>query len=210
MRAALAVVAALAVAGAPAVAAPAPPAGKKHEPVAAAKKRAKQKRERAAKRRAAARRHAAAKRREAARRKALAEQQASVAPATDATAPALPATPVAPVIDAVLAPVAAAPLARTLSVAVAEFTMTPSRTLLGSGLVTIELRNVGEDPHDLRIDTEAGVAVETWDELAPGDPGRPSRDTKQVELAPGTYRLLCTITGHAALGMATQVTVAAG
>jgi hypothetical protein len=76
-------------------------------------------------------------------------------------------------------------------------------------LVTVELRNVGEDPHDLEIDTLSGVQVALWDDLLPGDLGRPTTDVKTVALAPGTYRFYCTLPGHAAAGMDTQLTVAA-
>ena len=193
MRRLLAVLLALAVGG-PALAHGAAPAGKQR---AVAKLKQQER---------AARRHAAAKRREMARRHAAAAAQ--VAGVSDAPAPVLPDPVVAvPTPEPVVPP---APLPRTLSVAAKEFALTPSRTRVGAGSVTVEFRNAGEDPHDLRLDGAAGLLVALWDELLPGDLGRPTTDTRTVTLLPGTYRFVCTLPGHEAAGMATQIDVVAG
>lgn len=209
MRRLLAVLLVLAVGAGPAAASVA--SAGKPGPLAAKQAKAKAKKKAAAKRRAQARKRALAKRREAARLQAQAEQQAAapVVPAPEAPAGPAVTTPAADSDPAAETPPVAA-LAWTVSIAVDEFTLTPTRSLLGSGLVTIELRNVGEDPHDLRVDTLAGAQVALWAELAPGEFGRPATDVKQVALTPGGYRFYCTLPGHAALGMDKQLTVAAG
>lgn len=114
-------------------------------------------------------------------------------PAADPAAPAAPSAP-------------AAPLPRTLGVSAKEFRLTLTRTLVGAGDVTIELRNAGEDGHDLRIDTLDGAPIAAWDEL----PAEAPAVARTVTLAAGTYRLYCSLPGHAAAGMDTRLTVSAG
>ena len=118
---------------------------------------------------------------------------APAAPAADPTGP--PTPPSAP----------AAPLPHTLGVSAKEFTLTLTRTLVGDRAVTIELRNTGEDGHDLHVDTLGGTPVAAWDELAADAPAV----AKTVTLAAGTYRLYCSLPGHAAAGMDTRLTVGA-
>jgi plastocyanin len=105
----------------------------------------------------------------------------------------------------------AAPLARTLGVTEADapagrFLLSLSRTLVGAGTVTVSVRNASQDPHDLRIEALDGTLVRQWDPLAP----LAVPDPVGVSLTPGTYRIYCTLPGHAALGMDKQITVAAG
>ena len=48
-----------------------------------------------------------------------------------------------------------------------EFSLTLSRPEVGAGSVTIEVRNAGEDPHDLVVSTEGtGTEVARFEELA--------------------------------------------
>jgi hypothetical protein len=206
MRPVLAILALLAVGvAAPADARQAPP----KKPVAAAKKPAKKKPcpRKAAKRKACGKKPA---------RKPGAKQPArtpvvtapTTAPSTGTPAgetPAeTPATGPAPATDPTPPPVTT-PLSRVLSVTEKEFSLTLSRTTLGAGDVTIQVRNWGEDPHDLRIDSIGGIFSGTWNELAPG-----AIETKAFALTAGSYRLWCTLPGHAALGMDKQISVAAG
>ena len=108
----------------------------------------------------------------------------------------------APAADpAPAAPVAALP--RTLGVSASEFALALTRTVVGAGAVTIQLRNAGEDGHDLHVTALDGTPVAAWDELAAEAPAV----TKVVTLAPGTYRLYCSLPGHAALGMDTRLNV---
>lgn len=121
-------------------------------------------------------------------------------PGIPATEPVV--TPQSPV-PAVTGPAA---LSRVLGVSAREFGLTLSRTTLGAGAVTVEVRNVGEDPHDLRIDTLGAARVAVWDEI----PAEAPPVTKTVTLAAGSYRLYCTLPTHAELGMDKQITVVAG
>jgi plastocyanin len=204
MRAVLAALVAVALgSAAPAGARSDPP---KH-PAAAAHQLAKQ---RAARKRAVARHRAAVRRREAARRKALAEAQAPppvVVPALPA-APALevpsdePVAPAAPDVPA--AP--AVPLARTVGITEREFSLSLSRTTVGAGDVTVQVLNRGEDAHDLRIETLGGGLLWFFPEIPPLGSTEPT----VVPLTVGTYRIFCTLPGHAELGMDKRLTVAAG
>jgi hypothetical protein len=97
-----------------------------------------------------------------------------------------------------------------------EWQVRLSRTSVCAGTVTIEAQNWGDDPHDLWLVREdgAGEAV-TWPELAPGRPGGVM--SRRATLAPGRYRLLCTLVGgqpapygsHAEAGMTATLTVTA-
>ncbi len=82
-----------------------------------------------------------------------------------------------------------------MSVTAREFSLTLSRPLVGAGEVTIELRNFGEDPHDLVVE-RSGAEVGTWGELGPGAVG-----AKKLALSSGSYKLFCSIEGHEELGM---------
>ena len=84
-----------------------------------------------------------------------------------------------------------------VSVAAREFSLTLSRPLVGAGNVRIELRNSGEDPHNLVVSPEGThTPLATFSEL---DPGLYERRT--VALAPGRYQLWCSLEFHEGLGM---------
>jgi plastocyanin len=90
-----------------------------------------------------------------------------------------------------------------LGVTEGEYYTHLSRTTLCAGSIVIELRNAGEDPHNLEVqDTGTGATVATWGETAPGD-AVPQR----VTLAAGTYKLFCSLPTHEAQGMYAVVTV---
>ena len=112
-------------------------------------------------------------------------------PATPAPAPQDPAPPSNPVLPSFV------------SVGAREFSLTLSRPLVGSGDVRIELRNVGEDPHNLVVSPEGShSALESFSTL---DPGLYERRT--VALPPGRYQLWCSLEGHEALGMSVTLRV---
>jgi hypothetical protein len=95
------------------------------------------------------------------------------------------------------------PLPSFVSVAAREFSLTLSRPYVGAGNVRIELRNVGEDPHNLVVSPEASHSpLATFSEL---DPGLYERRT--VALAAGRYQLWCSLEGHEALGMSVTLRV---
>jgi hypothetical protein len=95
------------------------------------------------------------------------------------------------------------PLPSFVSVAAREFSLTLSRPYVGAGNVRIELRNIGEDPHNLVVSPEGSHSpLESFSEL---DPGLYERRT--VALTPGRYQLWCSLEGHEALGMSVTLRV---
>jgi hypothetical protein len=90
-----------------------------------------------------------------------------------------------------------------VSAAAREFSLTLSRPLVGAGNVRIELRNTGEDPHNLVVSPEGShTPLGSFSTL---DPGLYERRT--VTLAPGRYQLWCSLEGHEALGMSVTLRV---
>ena len=90
-----------------------------------------------------------------------------------------------------------------VSVAAKEFSLTLSRPLVGAGSVRVELRNVGEDPHNLVVSPEGThTPLGSFSTL---DPGLYERRT--VALAPGSYQLWCSLESHEALGMSVTLRV---
>jgi plastocyanin len=88
-----------------------------------------------------------------------------------------------------------------------EYYTNPSRTSACAGPIVMELRNAGEDDHDLTIlDVDHGTVVATWAIAHPGDAVQ-----KHLTLPAGTYRLFCTLSdgngAHDELGMHTVITV---
>jgi hypothetical protein len=94
-------------------------------------------------------------------------------------------------------------LPRFVSVAAREFSLTLSRPLVGAGDVRIELRNNGEDPHNLVVSPDGThTPLAAFSEL---DPGLYERRT--VALAPGRYQLWCSLEFHEGLGMSVTLRV---
>lgn len=78
-----------------------------------------------------------------------------------------------------------------------EFAFSFSRPRVAAGPVTIELVNVGEDPHDLVLAREGdSQEVARFDELAPA-----AIASQTVTLDAGRYRLYCALPGHEPAGM---------
>jgi plastocyanin len=88
-----------------------------------------------------------------------------------------------------------APPAR-LQVLAQEFRYTLSRTTLKSGDAIIELRNAGQDAHDMILRRVGGTRTFVWPTVQPGEVL-----DKELKLTPGTYRLYCGLANHRALGM---------
>jgi len=95
-------------------------------------------------------------------------------------------------------------LGRFVSVGAREWSLTLSRPVVGTGWVTVELRNNGEDPHNLVVSPDDGshTPLASWPEL---DPGTMLRRT--VPLGAGDYRLWCSLEDHEAQGMSVQLRV---
>lgn len=77
-----------------------------------------------------------------------------------------------------------------------EFRFSLSRTVIEHGRAIVELRNIGEDAHDLRLQRVGGTRVYVWPVAQPGE-----TIDKEVKLLPGTYRISCGVANHARLGM---------
>ncbi|MES1247435.1 MAG: hypothetical protein ABUS54_07165 [Actinomycetota bacterium] len=77
-----------------------------------------------------------------------------------------------------------------------EFRFALSRTTIKAGWAVIELRNLGEDAHDLRLRRVGGTRVYRWPVTQSG-----RTVDREYKLLPGTYRLNCSVANHAALGM---------
>ena len=111
--------------------------------------------------------------------------------------------PVTPPGDPQDPPPGTPPLATFVSVAAREFSLTLSRPLVGTGRVRIELRNSGEDPHNLVVSPDGThTPLASFSTL---DPGLYVR--KSVTLAPGRYQLWCSLEGHEAKGMSVTLRV---
>jgi hypothetical protein len=88
-----------------------------------------------------------------------------------------------------------------------HFTFEPSRTLVKSGKLTMQLINEGEDPHSMAIQrigpgkTPEGPVTEI--------PATASKQQQVVsaEVQPGEYRMWCTLFHHAEEGMEFDITV---
>jgi hypothetical protein len=91
-----------------------------------------------------------------------------------------------------------------MSVTAREWSLTTSRAVLAAGSQTIELRNWGEDPHNLVVSPDDGshAPLVSW-------PDTPSLglNTLDTALPPGRYLLWCSLAGHEAAGMKTTVRV---
>lgn len=92
--------------------------------------------------------------------------------------------------------VAPPPPPARVQVVAQEFRFSLSRTVIKHGLAVIELRNIGEDAHDLRLRRVGGTRVYLWPVAQPGQ-----TIDKELKLLPGTYRLTCGVANHARLGM---------
>lgn len=88
-----------------------------------------------------------------------------------------------------------------------HFSFEPTRTLVKSGTLTMQLINEGEDPHSMAIqrigpgETPEGPVTEI-----PATASKQQR-TGSVEVQPGRYRMWCTLFHHAEEGMEFDLTV---
>lgn len=97
--------------------------------------------------------------------------------------------------------VAAPPPARVQVVA-QEFRFALSRQSIKAGWAIIELRNAGEDAHDLRMRRLGGTRVYSWPVTQSG-----GVVDKEFRLPPGRYILYCSLADHRALGMQAELLV---
>lgn len=83
--------------------------------------------------------------------------------------------------------------------------MSLSRVVVPGGRVRIELVNLGEDPHDLKLRRIGGRYTYTIPETLPGE-----RSTKTLRLIRGRYRVWCAVAGHRDWGMRATLRVVPG
>ena len=98
--------------------------------------------------------------------------------------------------------IAATPPPARVQVVAQEFRFALSRRTIEAGHAIIELRNAGEDAHDLLLQRVGGHKVWAW----PVTPAGGVVD-KELTLPPGTYRLWCGVANHRALGMRATLVV---
>jgi hypothetical protein len=78
-----------------------------------------------------------------------------------------------------------------------EWRISLYRSKVPTGRVKFNVRNFGEDGHDLAVRTAEGRVLGTLPELRPGRTGTLTLRLRK----PGRYRLFCSLEGHEALGM---------
>jgi plastocyanin len=98
--------------------------------------------------------------------------------------------------------IAAAPPPAHVQVVAQEFRYSLSRQTIKAGWAVIELRNAGEDAHDLRLRRVGGTRVYVWPVSQPG-----TVVDRTVKLLPGRYRLYCGVANHRTLGMQATLVV---
>jgi plastocyanin len=89
-----------------------------------------------------------------------------------------------------------APGPSRVQVVATEYSFALSRTVVKSGPAVIELANIGEDPHDLRLQRAGARHVAGVGVVSPG-----ARAELSLNLPPGRYSLWCSVANHRALGM---------
>lgn len=93
-----------------------------------------------------------------------------------------------------------------LGVKAVEYSYTLSRPEVSAGEVIIELNNQGEDPHNLVLEHEGTADPELE---IPSTPSV-SQASAHFTLAPGTYRLYCSLYSHESKGMQATLVVSGG
>jgi hypothetical protein len=98
---------------------------------------------------------------------------------------------------------ASPPPARLLAFA-SEFRIGASRSQAPAGVLVAQLKNNGQDDHDLAVRNPQGRIVARTKIVHHGDLGQ-----LRVRLRPGRYQLVCTLADHEARGMRTLLVVRA-
>lgn len=83
-----------------------------------------------------------------------------------------------------------------------EWRLSPSRSKIKPGKTRIEVVNMGEDDHDLRVARAGGGYRYDSDVIAPGERIELSFTAKR-----GTYKLWCSLADHKAKGMTSKIQV---
>jgi plastocyanin len=98
--------------------------------------------------------------------------------------------------------VAPPPPPARVQVVAQEFRYALSRQTIKAGAAVIELRNAGQDAHDLRMQRVGGKRVYVWPTVQAG-----AIADRELKLLPGTYRFWCSTANHRALGMRATLVV---
>jgi hypothetical protein len=98
---------------------------------------------------------------------------------------------------------ASPPPARLLAFA-SEFRLGTSRSQAPAGVLVAQLKNNGQDDHDLAVRSAQGRIVASTGVVRHGALGR-----LRVRLRPGRYVLVCTLADHEARGMRAVLVVRA-
>jgi uncharacterized cupredoxin-like copper-binding protein len=123
------------------------------------------------------------------------------ATATTATAQAEPdATATTAIVQAT--PTQGSGTETELQATLREWAIDLSQSEVPAGKVKITVTNQGQMMHNLTIQDSTGTVAQT-----PNFSSRQGSQTLEVELQPGTYRLLCSLPGHAQRGQITQLVV---
>lgn len=93
-----------------------------------------------------------------------------------------------------------------LGVKAVEYSYTLSRAEVSAGEVIVELNNQGEDPHNLVLEHEG---TEDPKLEIPSTPSV-SQASAHFNLAPGSYRLYCSLYSHESKGMVATLVVSGG
>lgn len=83
-----------------------------------------------------------------------------------------------------------------MQVVAQEFRFALSRTRVRAGPAIVELVNMGEDAHDLRLRRVGGTTTVSFPIVRPG-----GHVDRELRLRPGRYLLWCSLPGHRARGM---------
>jgi len=89
-----------------------------------------------------------------------------------------------------------------VQVSAQEFSYALSRRTVVAGPAIVELYNLGEDPHDMRMERLGGGKLWKTPLVYPG-----KYYDLNATLVPGRYRLWCSIANHRQLGMTAVLTV---
>jgi hypothetical protein len=88
-----------------------------------------------------------------------------------------------------------------------HFSFEPTRTLVRSGKLTMQLINEGEDPHSMAIQRIGPGEVPEGKVTEIPATASKQQGTESVEVQPGRYRMWCTLYHHAEEGMEFDLTV---
>lgn len=88
------------------------------------------------------------------------------------------------------------------------YTYRPSHSTVKAGELTVQLINKGEDEHNMDMEKVGpGDAPEGPIVVAVSAASKGASTPTTVDVEPGTYRMWCTLPGHAEKGMETTITV---